>query len=289
MDKVNSAEEAMNIIASEHMVDEHLVLFMDFLGFSEASVANDPARAKEVLALLRDAKAQCGEFDIKHSDLTDGGVGVELTPEVLTFSDNLIASFPLYSGLLDSASTGLLGEEAKLRMLGMMRIMLVTMGLERARMLTASLALRALDLGLLIRGGITTGELYHRDGIVFGGGLVEAHSIESRTAVYPRIAVSPRVYGVPRLSKAHGEIGVDYDGIRFLDYIPRMIAVGRASDPEWERRAMGAIQRQVDALEAAERLPEFAKWAWFQRRFSEGLDGPPADASDKLELHWPLI
>lgn len=46
--------------------------------------------------------------------------------------------------------------------------------------------------GILIRGGIDIGELYHDDSFVFGEGLVSAYSLESKTAIYPRIVVSQK-------------------------------------------------------------------------------------------------
>lgn len=48
-----------------------------------------------------------------------------------------------------------------------------------------------LSKGLLIRGGLTVGNLIHtEDNIVVGQALIEAHSIESNTSVFPRIVVS---------------------------------------------------------------------------------------------------
>lgn len=45
--------------------------------------------------------------------------------------------------------------------------------------------------GLLLRGGITKGQLIHvREGPVFGPALVEAYHMESKVAVYPRILVT---------------------------------------------------------------------------------------------------
>ena len=47
-----------------------------------------------------------------------------------------------------------------------------------------------LHMGFLTRGAIVVGDLYHRDNIIFGPALVEAHTIESREAFYPRVIVS---------------------------------------------------------------------------------------------------
>jgi hypothetical protein len=43
------------------------------------------------------------------------------------------------------------------------------------------------------RGGITIGSYYSDDNIIFSGGLVEAYTLESKIAKYPRIVVSPKM------------------------------------------------------------------------------------------------
>jgi len=44
--------------------------------------------------------------------------------------------------------------------------------------------------GVLTRGGIAVGDLHHKNGILFGPAMNEAYELESRLAIYPRIAVS---------------------------------------------------------------------------------------------------
>ncbi len=59
--------------------------------------------------------------------------------------------------------------------------------------------------GILIRGGITIGNLVHNeDGIVFGQGLIDAYMLESKAAKFPRIILSNKLIGqlnYPLLSK----------------------------------------------------------------------------------------
>ncbi len=54
----------------------------------------------------------------------------------------------------------------------------------------------ALDLmsnGILTRGGIAKGKLYHSDKIVLGPALLEAYRLESRVARYPRILIDQHI------------------------------------------------------------------------------------------------
>lgn len=46
---------------------------------------------------------------------------------------------------------------------------------------------------ILVRGGVAIGDLYHKDNIVFGQGLIEAYRIESEIAEYPRIVLSDKL------------------------------------------------------------------------------------------------
>lgn len=47
--------------------------------------------------------------------------------------------------------------------------------------------------GILIRGGISIGELYHSDKYIFGSALISAYKIESEKAIYPRIVIDENV------------------------------------------------------------------------------------------------
>lgn len=58
----------------------------------------------------------------------------------------------------------------------------------------AQLMMALMDLGVLVRGGISIGPLYHDTNVVFGPALIEAYKLESRSAKFPRILVSDHVY-----------------------------------------------------------------------------------------------
>jgi len=56
---------------------------------------------------------------------------------------------------------------------------------------TCALCLDLLRQGVLTRGGITKGLLYHSSNIAFGPALIEAYRLESEVAVYPRVVLDP--------------------------------------------------------------------------------------------------
>ena len=53
--------------------------------------------------------------------------------------------------------------------------------------ITANTILEALRYGFLMRGAITIGDFFHNDILVYGKALVDAHKMESETAIYPRV------------------------------------------------------------------------------------------------------
>jgi hypothetical protein len=46
---------------------------------------------------------------------------------------------------------------------------------------------------ILTRGAIVIGDLVHKDNVIFGPALVEAHCLESKTATNPRVLITPEV------------------------------------------------------------------------------------------------
>lgn len=80
--------------------------------------------------------------------------------------------------------------------------------------------------GLFVRGGISVGDFYINDDIVFGPALLEAHYTESELACYPRIVLNDKA--VKKLNKymnyydnapQHNKLLVDSDGRLFLNYL----------------------------------------------------------------------
>lgn len=75
----------------------------------------------------------------------------------------------------------------------------------------------------LLRGGITIGELFLDDVIIWGQALLRSYALESRTAIYPRIVIDPKPDVFTIFSKnGFGKdqyFCQDIDGQFFLDYL----------------------------------------------------------------------
>lgn len=58
------------------------------------------------------------------------------------------------------------------------------------------LSMKLLQRGFAVRGGVSVGNLFHNDQIIFGPALIEAHRIETEQAKFPRVMIDPKVITV---------------------------------------------------------------------------------------------
>lgn len=78
--------------------------------------------------------------------------------------------------------------------------------------------------GILLRGGIALGKVFHDEEVVYGPGLVNAYELESKLAIYPRIIISEKdldeiVYQHKQVSAEsnYEKFKKDKDGMLYLD------------------------------------------------------------------------
>lgn len=116
----------------------------------------------------------------------------------------------------------------------------------------------SLKNGFLFRGGISIGQLYmdSSTNFVWGKALVEAHQLEEKTAIYPRIVLSQQLeqFELPDTTK----VLKDFDGIYFVDYLSTIKKVY----PEWIDKNKKIIQRKYVEHAGEERVLQ--KYGWLQ-------------------------
>ena len=75
-------------------------------------------------------------------------------------------------------------------------------------------------VGWLLRGGITIGEFFINDTIVWGSALLRAYELEVSIANYPRIAIDTSIlFELRHFENPSDFILTDIDGISYLNYI----------------------------------------------------------------------
>jgi hypothetical protein len=177
------------------LLTRQIVGFVDLLGFGEALQADNESKLNSILDLLVTFQRLSGPY-------IDVPLGEEpalhsRSPATSVFSDHIVLSQPI-----DESWGGHTISMAS-------RIALI--------------ARSALERGFLIRGGITIGQLYHSDGIVFGPALVRAVHLESKLAVYPRVIFDPESLTTefPSLPRLH--YSIDRDGFWYSDYLTTIL------------------------------------------------------------------
>ena len=172
----------------ECQYEQRLICYVDILGFS--NLVKDGLVAPATLNLAIKMMNS-----IANTHTSDNQTFIDSKNVVVTqFSDNLVISAPAN----DPSGCNLL--------------------LTSAMMIHMSL----LQLGILCRGAILFGDLFHNNSAVFGPGLVKVHNLESKCAIYPRIIFGREVFDFLKL---HNLVHLllytqtDLDGFYYLNYI----------------------------------------------------------------------
>ncbi len=251
------------------------VAFIDILGFSEMV---DKSIDKVILALryvklFRDSYCRLP---------ATGYVGefMDIFPEATMFSDSIVlshaidADFDFYSFVL----------------------------------YIAELQMELLKKGIIVRGGIEIGKLYHDDAFIFGEGLIDAYRMESKFAIYPRILVGEKILskiekqfeeqyenvlrynGAPKDWRAYENenleyISIDSDGLKFINFLRQGLAVVDAHNTnphDWdlqnelsEEFFENTLQDIIEFIKCGllnneERVRE--KYIWLKNQYNKTLD-----------------
>jgi hypothetical protein len=241
-----------------------LIAFIDLLGFREVLAEADADLQQTILSALREIAEQERNFEIEVEHKSERERSISIYPAITSFSDNVLISFDLDKVTHGGAYHGLMV----------------------IRNTACALAHRAREFGCLVRGAVTVGELYHKDRVAFGTGLVDAYELESTVAFFPRVIITPSVFELfPPVAAADGlstddrTMFRDADGYWCLDYMTAYLEyLGSDIDPcscavrrTWALGARAKYRETAAAL--ADRGKERAaqKWAWFADRFEKSM------------------
>lgn len=133
---------------------DRLLGYVDILGWSK--IVRDETRAAEVPMAMLEVQAEKDTWEIANA-LVRADYAVQMSE----FSDCVAFSCDVRS---PEARSQLLSRVCRLYVLWLQR-------------------------GFLCRGAILVGPLVHIDNVIFGPALVDAHDIEKRAAIYPRVVV----------------------------------------------------------------------------------------------------
>ena len=143
------------------MFEKRAIAFLDVLGFKE--LISDAERDAAGFSRLVSLKTVI-ESHVRYDNAgVSPDVPVDMHPKYLFVSDSIILSAPLTRGQYD--------------------------GLNVIVVKAIQIAQKVVELGHLIRGGISVGPIWHEDRNIFGSGYIEAFFTEEG-AVHPRIQLA---------------------------------------------------------------------------------------------------
>ncbi len=137
------------------------VAFLDILGFK--NLVGQSTKNQDILNIIN--KALNYTYEIQHDNYHGILSQVEFGKQVTTFSDSIVISY--------STSTPGGGFHILMDLIYICNDLLYN--------------------GILVRGGVTVGQLIHDEQKCFGPAMIEAYYMESKKAVYPRILINKSV------------------------------------------------------------------------------------------------
>lgn len=229
--------------------EEHVIAFIDILGFKEhvGKTTTDANHAKvlhDCLTYLNKVKIENYDGDYPLNDIT--------RKEVSVFSDSIVISYPLSN---PSSVFYLL-----------LNIIHIQLDL--------------ISKGILLRGGVTVGQLYHKNGVVYGPAMNEAYAIESKNAIYPRVVVDSKVIieGVKNAQHSPDEefdyisslMMFDEDKQLVIDY---MCQYQEVNDEETYKELLEKIREVIITEIDIQTNPSvLQKYIWLKKYFNETIN-----------------
>lgn len=145
--------------------------------------------------------------------------------------------------------------------------------------------------GVLLRGAVSVGELYHEDNLIFGPAFIDAYNLESRIAKYPRIIFSEKLY--------EGKTADEYletndlhllcskdscDDRIYIDYFKKNLGVVNNiyDEGEYIKKLHDIIQKELQKATDKQDSNLIKKYEWAKERFEESFE-----TKIKSEFIWP--
>ena len=209
LERKNRRNLVINTIIKPDFKDfkKSFVAFVDILGFSnKVKDINFEEDFNEIAEILNALKMEANHFNANQDIFKD------LT--ITAISDSIIISIP-YDSVNDPAIT----------------IMIYLYHLQYT--LLASFK-------TLVRGYLTLGDIYHKDGLIFGKGYVKAYQCEQDFKNNPpKIIIDPEIIEIARnaIKNIEGEFTsifdfliIDENGCSFVDYLNREMGLRYLND-----------------------------------------------------------
>lgn len=178
--------------AEEKKFDDYIIGYIDFLGIKEKMKKDSSFESLQILKFLL-SRTKATACYISNINIINNF-------EIKIFSDNIVIAQKVNEERLSDQIISIVN-------------------------LIGSIQFHALmQFDFWLRGGITIGELFIDDTVVWGMGLIEAYNMENNLANYPRVILSDKILRKyddckTKVLNLYALIKEDFDGLWFVDFI----------------------------------------------------------------------
>ncbi len=247
--------------------EKKFVLFIDILGFKELIKDNSADFIFDVLSIFKKSIEECNFVDISLSRSSNQGfcdinidnngdiehgkiIGDDV--QITSFSDNIVITINNNVDVLSVLQYIATVQEAFLK--------------------------ENISKEITIRGGLTIGEIYHQENIVFGPALNDAYELESKKARYSRIMLSKEFTSINTTFSQYFIKDKEEDECSYFDFI-KFHLENFGIDEEFQISLVSAIAELDKQSKKVQKLHEtkeneeiIEKTKWLKEYLTQGLD-----------------
>lgn len=175
----------------EKKFDNYIIAYIDFLGIKEKMNNDSSFESLQILKFLLSGTQRTANYISDINSINEFDIKI--------FSDNVVIAQKINEEKLSTQIISIINLVSSIQFCAL------------------------LQFDFWLRGGITIGELYIDNSVVWGTGLVEAYNIENSLANYPRVILSDKVLKKYEDCKRkelnlYVMIKKDFDGLWFVDF-----------------------------------------------------------------------
>lgn len=180
------------ILNREKKFDKYIIAYIDFLGIKQKMNTNGSYESLQILKFLLWGIQRTASYISSINEIDEFDIKI--------FSDNIVIAQKVNEGRISDQIISIIN-------------------------LVSAIQFHALmQFDFWLRGGITIGELFIDNAVVWGTSLIEAYAIENNLANYPRVIVSKKILNAYDECKnkslnLYALIKEDFDGLWFVDFM----------------------------------------------------------------------
>jgi len=243
--------------------EKRLIIFIDLIGFKNYIYSNcDNGKESVVTALTTHFQEQVSE-GVKYIK----GNSHSFKPTFNFFSDTIIISFPLEIFNAPDDYKFFKSKAYPNNELNIDKFRLLFSAIHSI----CDIQLHSLQHGLLTRGCITIGDIYHNKNTWFGPGLIEAYEHESKIANYPRVILSKSALEYFKnevITDQNSSWIQDSDGFFYVNYIAWIHTKLNDDYCKAHHILREIIVNNLEMLKDQGKYNELQKWQWLSIYFN---------------------